>query len=261
VSKKKGMSEEEWLGCADPGWMLGVLSPIPQRRLNIRSLSLFACACCQRIRRMLPDEFCHRAVDLTERLAGGLADPEELQTVREQIEAAWPDRMDQSVSGMAASAAYFAAFDAEAARQFQEVADWQGVSNYDKLLTFFKDCAAACAAEAVSRVRAKAVRSRVKRYDAERVVQADLLRDIFGNPFRSVALDPSWRTPTVVALAQATYDKRSIPTGTLAPDQLAVLADALEDAGCTDATILDHLRGPGPHVRGCHVVDLLTGKE
>jgi hypothetical protein len=44
-------------------------------------------------------------------------------------------------------------------------------------------------------------------------------------------------------------------------DRLAVLADALEEAGCADADILSHLRGPGPHVRGCWVVDLLLGKE
>jgi hypothetical protein len=52
-----------------------------------------------------------------------------------------------------------------------------------------------------------------------------------------------------------------IPAGTLDKDRLAVLADALEDAGCDDAVLLDHLRGPGPHVRGCFVVDLLTGRE
>jgi hypothetical protein len=44
-------------------------------------------------------------------------------------------------------------------------------------------------------------------------------------------------------------------------DPFAILADALEEAGCTDAAILSHLRGPGPHVRGCWVVDLLLGKE
>jgi hypothetical protein len=44
-------------------------------------------------------------------------------------------------------------------------------------------------------------------------------------------------------------------------DRLPVLADALEEAGCTISDILDHCRGPGPHVRGCWVVDLLLGKE
>ncbi len=87
-----------------------------------------------------------------------------------------------------------------------------------------------------------------------------LLHDIFGNPFRPVLLDPSWQTPTILALATAAYDTRILPTGELDLSRLAVLADALEDAGCTDAAILEHLRGPGPHVRGCWAVDLLLGK-
>jgi hypothetical protein len=54
-------------------------------------------------------------------------------------------------------------------------------------------------------------------------------------------------------LAHLIYDQRRFT-------DLPVLADALEEAGCTDQTILDHLRGPGPHVRGCWAVDLLLGK-
>jgi hypothetical protein len=52
-----------------------------------------------------------------------------------------------------------------------------------------------------------------------------------------------------------------LPAGQLDPTRLAVLADAVEEAGCTDADLLGHLRGPGPHVRGCWAVDLLLGKE
>ncbi len=88
-----------------------------------------------------------------------------------------------------------------------------------------------------------------------------LLRDLFGNPFQPVALNPAWRTPTVTALATAAYEERHLPAGTLDPDRLAILADALEDAGCASADILSHLRGPGPHVRGCWVIDALLGKE
>ena len=44
------------------------------------------------------------------------------------------------------------------------------------------------------------------------------------------------------------------------PPRLAVLSDALEEAGCAEARLLDHLRGPSPHVRGCWAVDLLLGK-
>jgi hypothetical protein len=94
--------------------------------------------------------------------------------------------------------------------------------------------------------------------------QAYFLRDIFGDPFRPVSLAPAvlaWNDATVVRLAQAAYDQRQLPEGTLDNGRLAVLADALEEAGCTDADILGHLRGTGPHVRGCRPVDLILGKE
>jgi hypothetical protein len=95
----------------------------------------------------------------------------------------------------------------------------------------------------------------------ERAEQAELYRDLFGNPFRPVSLAPAWLTPAVMKLAQAAYDNRLLPSGLLDNAGLAVLADALEEAGCTHADILSHLRGPGPHGRGCHVVDLLLGKS
>jgi hypothetical protein len=87
---------------------------------------------------------------------------------------------------------------------------------------------------------------------------ADLFRDIFGNPFRPVAFDISWRTPAVLALVQGLYDERELPSGQLDVGRLAILADALEDAGSTEAAILNHCREPGVHVRGCWVVDLST---
>jgi hypothetical protein len=70
-----------------------------------------------------------------------------------------------------------------------------------------------------------------------------------------------WNGGFVCRLAQAAYDDRQLPDGALDPSRLAVLADALEDAGCTDRAILVHLRRPGPHVRGCGPVDLLTGRS
>jgi len=77
-------------------------------------------------------------------------------------------------------------------------------------------------------------------------------------------VDPSWLAwdgGAVPKLATIAYEERVLPAGTLDPALLAVLADALEEAGCADAELLGHLRGPGPHVRGCWVVDLLLGKE
>jgi hypothetical protein len=99
---------------------------------------------------------------------------------------------------------------------------------------------------------------------SERLVQASLLRCIFGNPFRPVAIEPAWlrwQDGTLRHLARSTYQERTLPAGTFDTGRLAVLADALEEAGCTDADLLAHCRGPGPHARGCWPVDLILGKE
>jgi hypothetical protein len=93
--------------------------------------------------------------------------------------------------------------------------------------------------------------------------QLELLRDVLANPFRPLPSVHSflfWSDGVVVRLAQAAYDERILPRGLLDPTRLAVLADALEEAGCIDQEILHHLRSPGPHVRGCFVVDHLLGK-
>jgi hypothetical protein len=85
----------------------------------------------------------------------------------------------------------------------------------------------------------------------ELLAQAGLLREIFGSlPFRPMRLDLSLLTPNVLQMAQTIYDDR-------ASDRMPVLADALVKAGCDDDEILGHCRGPGPHVRGCWVVDLI----
>jgi len=86
------------------------------------------------------------------------------------------------------------------------------------------------------------------------ITPSSILKDIFGNPFRPVALDPSWLTPTVVQLAEHIYRERAF-------DQMPILADALQDAGCDNNDILNHCRQPGEHVRGCWVLDLLTGRK
>jgi hypothetical protein len=84
---------------------------------------------------------------------------------------------------------------------------------------------------------------------------------IFGNSDYPVVPELTWLTPTVRTLAETSYLERDTTEDSLNSSRLAVLADALEDAGCTDADILEHLRGDGPHVRGCWAVDLLLGKE
>jgi hypothetical protein len=89
---------------------------------------------------------------------------------------------------------------------------------------------------------------------AELAIQCDLIRCIFGNPFHPIVTHPGWQTTSVVGIAQSVYAERAF-------DNLPILADALEDAGCCDQDLLGHLRGPGPHDKGCWVVDLLLGEQ
>jgi hypothetical protein len=65
----------------------------------------------------------------------------------------------------------------------------------------------------------------------------------------------------VKRLAEGAYEQRDMPAGTLDPARAAVLADALEEAGCADADLLRHLHGPGPHVRGCWALDFILAKS
>ena len=91
----------------------------------------------------------------------------------------------------------------------------------------------------------------------EPTAQASWLRDVFGNPFRPVRVAPAWLAwsgGTVPKLAQAIHEERAF-------DRLPILADALEEAGCTDADLLALCRGSRPHVRGCWAIDLILGKQ
>jgi hypothetical protein len=94
-----------------------------------------------------------------------------------------------------------------------------------------------------------------KRHTAEVQAQCNLLRDVFGNPFRPVAFDPAWRTSDVLLLARGIYEERAF-------DRMPILADALQDAGCDNDDILSHLReANATHVRGCWALDLVLEKE
>jgi hypothetical protein len=88
----------------------------------------------------------------------------------------------------------------------------------------------------------------------EWAVQARLLRCVVGSPFRPVRCDPAWRTAEVLRLAETVAADRAF-------DRLPVLADLVEEVGATDAALLAHLRGPGPHALGCHALDAVLDKE
>jgi hypothetical protein len=88
-------------------------------------------------------------------------------------------------------------------------------------------------------------------------VACELLREVIGNPFDQATINPewlAWNGGQIVTLAQTIYDEERW-------QDMPVLADAVEEAGCTDERILAHCRQSDEHVRGCWLVDLLLGKE
>jgi hypothetical protein len=217
-------------------------------RASERKLRLFACACGRRLEHLFPDERALEALAVAERYADGMADWGEL---RAAFAAAWVDNLVDPSPGDppplpdgpfgAVRAAALACADP---LRVAKVLD----SGANAIFDYIRDVSG-------DEPYADELQER------EGIVYCDLLRDVFGNPFRPVALIPAWLTESVVVLSRSAYEERRLPVGTLDRARLAVLADALEEAGCTDAQLLGHLRGPGPHVRGCWPVDLVLAKE
>jgi hypothetical protein len=179
------------------------------------------------------DERSRRAVEAAEQFADGVVADGEREAAHTAAVAAWSERKGESTERMFASlAAALAAGGATraAVRGAGLAVKWTADDSHK-------------AAEAAAGKE-----------------QAAVLRDVVGSPFRPTPVEPSWLTSRVMAFAQTAYEHRDLPAGTLDACRLAILADALADAGCTDPDLLNHLRGPGPHYRGCWAVDLLLGK-
>jgi hypothetical protein len=102
-------------------------------------------------------------------------------------------------------------------------------------------------------VRGSAVSGREWIGPREQAQHLTLIWEVFGNPFRPVRGAPAWRTQAVVGLARSAYDQRAF-------ELLPFLADALEEAGCTDASLLTHCREIDKHTRGCWAVDVILDK-
>jgi hypothetical protein len=87
---------------------------------------------------------------------------------------------------------------------------------------------------------------------------ADLLREVWGNPFGPhprLWFRPAWQTSTAVELARQMYEGRDFSL-------LPILCDALQDAGCDNPAVVAHCHDSrAAHVRGCWVVDLVLGKK
>jgi hypothetical protein len=247
------MTEQEWLQATDPQPLLEFLRGKPSGR----KLRLFAVASCYRAAHLLfPDRRAEAVLELIERYADGSTSREEVtafqfrmlslpegresQTLIESVPPWWR-MMGLMMQGGVPNIALLTH------RIVQEVRE----SANDRHAALHASPGDEIRASRVAWAAAEMARSR------EHAFQCDLLRCIFGNAFRPVALDPSWLTwhdGLLVSMAQRIYESRDFK-------DMPVLADALEEAGCTNPDILGHCRQQGAvHVRGCWVIDCLLAK-
>ena len=234
------MTESEWLECETAPPLIEAL-PEP---LSVRKLRLFMCGAVRRVWDLLPVE-CRVAIEASEGYADGNVSAEEcavgakrIDQLYEELAKPWnPDGMTYALS-VAADATHATPNTRERA---------SGVCYV------IEAARAWVAAEAVADSEYNAVYDETTGLEDRAL--ALVVREVFGNPFRPAYFNPAWRTDTVLAVARRAYDAREFGT-------LPILADALQDAGCDSADLLNHLRDQhAEHVRGCWALDLVLGKE
>jgi hypothetical protein len=238
------MREAVWLGSAlltellpHAYYALGGLTT----RAGKRRLRLFGCACVRRVWEWLTDERSRYAVEVSERFADGEAGRDGLARAEEAATTAL-NRIRSHYPRDPDGAPLRPRHVREAAQAAVHVAS-----------RHTQTAAEACFNVWRAEMAARPTRPTLQERSEEMRPLCDFLRDVFGNPFRPPRLRPAWlawNDRTIPILAQSIYAERAY-------DRLPILADALEDAGCAQGELLLHLRGPGPHVRGCWAVDLL----
>ena len=236
------MTEEQWLASDDPEQMLAFL----HGRTSERKLRLFLVACARRVLPSSPDGDTVEALAVAEQFADGAESPHRLARARAALKVSRRSRVHREapldtghISSVPAWHAAREEVGPAAAREGASCCAWStslGPSYGGPLVG-------------------------VTVPTHEFAAQAALLRDIFGNPYRPVSVPPAGKLPEVVALARAAYEQRGLPAGTLAGRLLAAVAQALVEAGCRDADVLNHCYRCAVHVRGCWLIDLLLGKE
>jgi hypothetical protein len=216
------MTEEEWLASGDPIPMVRFLA----QKASDRNLRLFLVASARLVWDRVPEGEMRDAVDVSERYADGLTAVEQINDYRGRFYRYFMPGAPPERTEWLRSRDNWPIFTLVRMTTYPDamVQTLPGNENW---------------------------RDEIRAYHP---FLPPFLRDIFGNPFRPVTADLAWLTSTVVALARSIYDERAF-------DRLPILADALQDAGCDSADVLDHCRSDGPHVRGCWVVDLVLGKS
>jgi hypothetical protein len=242
------MTEAEWLDCSDPTPMLEFL----RGKASDRKLRMFACTCCRTVWKLLTHEGSRSAIEVAEQFADGGTDNEDLSATHSDVDGIMDSDGDTNLSCATAFCAT------------ATPVDLLGVLRCVGLLLALQNVAWRARVVAADRNSlGNILRSYPVTVTKEQEKQCLLLRDIIGNPFRSIALDPSWllrNDGTVRRIAEGIYEERRLPEGTLDGARLAILSDALLDAGCDNEDLIAHCRSPGPHVRGCWAIDLLTGR-
>lgn len=219
------MTEEEWMITCDTLAMANLV-----RRRPVRKLRLAAVALCDSVSRHVSECGSVELLRQTELFADGLIKMEELRSFRRPV--------GTFTNGLL---------------NIVKQSDRSGILNPEVRL--YSAASACLEASTASRDMIRYAINSISQsgLDPDNCRQADLLRDIFGNPFRPISFAQVWRTEAAVGIAAKMYDSREF-------GNMPILADALQDAGCELPEVLDHCRGPGPHVRGCWVVDLVLGK-
>jgi hypothetical protein len=227
------MDEQQWLDAADPQRLLAFL----EGKASARKLRLFAAACCRRVWHLVDRPALRAAVEAAERFADGQATDSELAAA---WEATFRGREHDGLSADPLANARFWAADAAS----------QAACELNRA-----DMVADSAAVAVCWESGGTARVAL---DRGRAAQCALLRCLFGcPPHGPAAVDPAWLERDNGVVRKVARSIRECGSF----EDLPVLADALEDCGCDDEGLLAHLRDPGPHARGCHVLDLLGGSD
>jgi hypothetical protein len=223
------MTEAQWRGCSSPEAILHYLTD----KASPRKLRLYAVGCCRRVWRLMTDERCRHAVEVAQRFIDGRVAAAELSAAGQVVAAA--ARLAGGAGSPAQHATHALGGAAWAAtRESAWVAAWDAA--WDARMAARDGVAGAD-------------------WEKERLWQAGLLLDLFGNPFRPARVEPNWLLGddgVVRKLAQVIYDEDRF-------GDLPILADALEEAGCACPEMLGHCRARQPHYRGCWVVDAVLG--
>lgn len=238
------MTEAEWLDKPQPFALIEFF----RSRVSERRRRLLACACCRRVWDLLGQDSIRHSIELAESYADGAIRAAELHAAHDQP---YFNDLQNQLRGKAEVTPQLSL------RVLYAVAAARDLTlSTVNILNIVLDTSRDATGDYIPTPQHNETTGggSIGYDDGELAEKVGLLRDIFGNPFRPVTFDPTWRTSTAVALANQMYQSRDFSA-------MPILADALQDAACANEEILSHCREPGVHVRGCWVVDLVLGKE